>query len=281
MGSVGNQKLPELERFLKEHPHITYAVPSSPDYVSLREVFYLDSKANPLIIVRPQTAEDVAFLVNYAKSQDIKFVVRTGGHSLFGHSMVEGAMTIDLRDLAYVQVEQGQKSAKVGGGILQGELVTALHKEGFVTPTGTVPSVGYVGWAAYGGYGPLSAHFGMGVDQIIGAKIVNSTGAIVTANDDLLRGIKGAGGIFGIIVEVTVKVYPMRNVSTIFNLAYLLRHDIDPAIMILRGILSSLCSLSPPLGERPTISKKFSCLTIHRRCMLTLKCSFLRSSQVL
>lgn len=242
MSSVGNQKLTELEAFLSKHTHIAYAAPSSPEYVSLREVFYLDSKANPLIIVRPQTAEDVAILVNYAKSRDIKFVVRTGGHSLFGHSIVEGAMMIDLRDIAYVQVEQGHKSAKVGGGILQGELATALHKEGLATPTGTVPSVGYVGWAAYGGYGPFSAHFGLGVDQIIGAKIVDSDGAIVAANDDLLRGIKGAGGIFGIIVEVTVKVYPLRNVSAIFNSVYHLQDYTNPTVMISGGTFLSVTS---------------------------------------
>ncbi|KAE8445675.1 hypothetical protein EG329_012973 [Mollisiaceae sp. DMI_Dod_QoI] len=183
MDSAANQKLVKLEAFLKDYPHITYATPSSPNYASLREIFSLDCNANPLIIVRPQTAEDVALLVQYAKSQGIKFVV-----------------------------EPGKKSAKVGGGTLQGALAAQLFQEGLATPTGTVPSVGYVGWAAYGGYGPLSARFGLGADQIMGVKLVNPLGNIVEADDRLLRGIRGAGGIFGIIVEVVVKVYPLTKV---------------------------------------------------------------------
>ncbi|KUJ18388.1 D-lactate dehydrogenase [Mollisia scopiformis] len=212
MGSVGSQKLSELEVFLNKHPHITYATPSSPNYASLREIFSLDCKSNPPIIVRPQKAEDVGLLVQYAKSQGIKFAVRTGGHSLFGLSTIDGAMTIDMRDITYVHIEQGKKLAKVGGGTLQGDLATALHKEGLATPTGSVPSVGYVGWAAYGGYGPLSAQFGLGADQIVAAKIVDPSGKIVEADDKLLRGIRGAGGIFGIIVEITVKVYPLNKI---------------------------------------------------------------------
>ena len=44
--------------------------------------------------------------------------------------------------------------------------------------SGTVASVGYTGWATLGGYGPLILHYGLGVDQIIGAKIVNSLGEV-------------------------------------------------------------------------------------------------------
>lgn len=217
MGSSADIQLASLETFLKSHPNITYATPSSPNYDSLREIFCLDCKAVPLAIVRPQTAEDVSLLVKYAKSQGIKFVVRTGGHSLFGYSMADGAMTIDLRDISHVKVEEGKLSAKIGGGTLLGDIATQLLKHGLVTPTGTVPSVGYVGWAIYGGYGPLSPNFGLGADQILGAKIVNWKGEIVDADEKLLKGIRGAGGIFGIITEMTIKVYPLKNVSHLIS----------------------------------------------------------------
>jgi FAD/FMN-containing dehydrogenase len=79
--------------------------------------------------------------------------------------------------------------------------------------SGTIASVGYVGWATLGGYGPFSALYGLGADQIVGAKIVNATGELVVANDQMLRGIRGGGGIFGVIVELTIKVYPLKEVS--------------------------------------------------------------------
>ena len=65
----------------------------------------------------------------------------------------------------------------------------------------------------YGGYGPFSPHWGLGVDQIVGATIVDPNGDIVKADEALLEGIRGAGGLFGVIIDLTVKVYPLTSVS--------------------------------------------------------------------
>ena len=78
--------------------------------------------------------------------------------------------------------------------------------------SGTIGSVGYTGWATLGGYGPLTSHYGMGVDQILGAKVVNGSGEIQDADEEMLVGIRGGGGSLGIIVELTVKVYPVSTV---------------------------------------------------------------------
>jgi FAD/FMN-containing dehydrogenase len=110
-------------------------------------------------------------------------------------------------------VAEDRKSATVGGGILQGELVNALWDQGLATSTGTIPTVGYIGWASYGGYGPFSSHWGLGVDQIIGATLVNPYGEIIKADSALLEGIRGAGGLFGVILDLTIKVYPLTGVS--------------------------------------------------------------------
>lgn len=76
-------------------------------------------------------------------------------------------------------------------------------------------SVGYVGWATLGGYGPFSGMYGLGADQIAGARLVDARGELVDANEELLKGIRGGGGIFGVIVELTVKVYPLKEVSEV------------------------------------------------------------------
>jgi FAD/FMN-containing dehydrogenase len=65
----------------------------------------------------------------------------------------------------------------------------------------------------YGGYGPFSPHWGLGVDQIVGATVVDPNGDIVNADEALLEGIRGAGGLFGVIIDLTVKVYPLTSVS--------------------------------------------------------------------
>jgi FAD/FMN-containing dehydrogenase len=143
--------LTALETFLSQHSAIKYATPTSPNYASLRAIYNLDNFSSPLAIVRPQNAADVAAVVKFATSQGINFVVRSGGGNLFGKSQVQGAITIDMRDINFVEVEQHKTSARVGGGVLMGDLATVLDKEGLATAVGTIPFVGFIGWAVYGG----------------------------------------------------------------------------------------------------------------------------------
>lgn len=96
-------------------------------------------------------------------------------------------------------------------------LLRELSKDGLVTPTGTLSFLGLVGWNTYGGYGPIMSRYGLGVDNILAAKVVNAKGEVVVANKELLKGIRGAGGALGVIVELTVKVYPLGQVSRCFK----------------------------------------------------------------
>lgn len=69
-----------------------------------------------------------------------------------------------------------------------------------------------MGWATTGGFGPLAGKHGLGVDQIVAAKIVDATGQLVEADAETLRAIRGATGNFGIIVELTIRTYPISKV---------------------------------------------------------------------
>jgi FAD/FMN-containing dehydrogenase len=206
--------LSPLKEFLSSNPHIHHATRSSPDYSTLRSTYIINDNLHPSMIVRPQSADDVAGLIRVLTSHSIPFTVRTGGHDLFGRSVAHDAVTIDMRDIAHVKIDKASLSARIGGGIIVMDLLTQLGKENLVTAAGTIPSVGYVGWATHGGYGVLSQNYGLGADQILGAKVVNGKGKIVDADEKLLKGIRGGGGAFGVIVELTIKVYELDSVST-------------------------------------------------------------------
>lgn len=209
---AGNSLQHLVETLFQQHPKIPYAVPDSPNYGALRATFIVDNPAVPVAIARPQNAEDVSAIVSFCVSHNIPFVVRAGGNNLFGKSQVHDALTIDLRDIKYCHVDHDQGVAKIGGGILAGPLVEALSQAGVMTASGMVHFIGYFGWAAYGGYGPFSGRLGYGFEQIRGAKVVNWKGEIVDADKELLKGIRGAGGSFGVVVELTIAVYPLTKV---------------------------------------------------------------------
>jgi hypothetical protein len=53
----------------------------------------------------------------------------------------------------------------------------------------------------------------MGVDLILGAKLVNHEGRIVEADERMLQAIRGGGGTLGVIVEMRIKVFPLDKVQ--------------------------------------------------------------------
>ncbi|KAF5641536.1 6-hydroxy-D-nicotine oxidase [Fusarium sp. NRRL 52700] len=185
--------------------------PGSPSYNEAEQCF-IEKPVLTLGVVKPQNADDVALVLQFCIHNQIEFSIRGGGHDYAGRTLVDRALVIDMRDISYVVVSDDKRNARVGGGILSGDLAGVLGDQGLATPTGTISTVGYTGWATLGGYGPLTSHYGLGVDQILGTKIVNARREIQDASEDLLVGIRGGGGSLGIIVELTIKVYHIPKV---------------------------------------------------------------------
>ncbi|KAH6874906.1 hypothetical protein B0T10DRAFT_541011 [Thelonectria olida] len=252
---------------LKEHlsqTQVKLYTPDSADYADVESCFVV-RPIRTLAVARPQIAEDVVALLRFCVQNNVDFTVRGGGHDCAGRTRAQGALVIDMRDFNYVKVSADKKTARIGGGILFGRLIKELGERGLVTPCGTVPSVGYVGWSTLGGYGPLTARYGLGVDQICGAKIVNAEGEVVDANDDLLVGLRGGGGTLGIILELTIKVYPLVKLlhSTIVyessNLAAAMFSYAEYyEKLIATGELPAALQLQPMTVEMPNIGMAFA-----------------------
>lgn len=201
------------------HPTITVLLRSDPAFEATSKCYIITPNPNCLGLARPKSAEEVGALVKFCTTRSLPFVVRVGGHDCSARSQIPDALMIDLREICHVRVDEDdaaapgkQRTAKVGGGCLISGLLDELEKYGLVTPVGTISSVGYLGWAYVGGYGPLSSVYGMGLDQIVGAKVVTAAGERVEADKDLLKGIRGAAGALGVVVEVTIKVFPLDKV---------------------------------------------------------------------
>lgn len=133
---------------------------------------------------------------------------------MFGRTQVEDAVTIDIRGINHVEVNKSSHIARVGGGVITMNLLRELQKHEVTTPHPVTPSVGYTGWATHGGYGLLSSHYGLGVDQIVGARVVDAQGNIRDADEDMLTAIRGGGGAVALIYELIIKVYPSMKVES-------------------------------------------------------------------
>lgn len=187
---------------------------SNDEYENLRSPFNKNKTARPPAIIVPKDQGELVAAVKYCTSQEhpIPLTVRSGGHDLHGRYMSEDAVLLDVSQIDDIQVFPDRHTVTIGPGVQGLPLLQALDTHGLATAVGWCGRVSTVGWAAGGGYGVAHGVWGLGADNILGAKVITPgpEGKIVDTDDDpeLLWAIRGAGlGNFGIISELRLKVY--------------------------------------------------------------------------
>jgi alkyldihydroxyacetonephosphate synthase len=174
----------------------------------------------PACVVRPHSTADVQAVVRWANEQHVALVPYGGGTGLMGGAMADAAsVLVDFRDLArVVAIRRDDQQAVVQAGIVLGKLEDALQPEGLTlghdpwtlgiaTVGGAIStdSLGYRG----GQYGSMGA-------QVLGLEVVLPDGRLLrtravpksSTGPDLTQLFIGAEGVFGLITEATLQVFP-------------------------------------------------------------------------
>ena len=160
----------------------------------------------PDLVVRPRDASGVAAALRYAAEAGLPVSVRSGGHSLAGHSTNDGGMVIDLRHLREVRVlDRDTRRVRVGAGATWGQVAAALRQAGLALTAGDTASVGVGGLTLAGGIGWMVRRYGLAIDAVTAADVVTADGQLVradaTEHPDLLWALRGGGGNFGVVAQ--------------------------------------------------------------------------------
>src|SRR5687767_15823141 len=94
--------------------------PTDASFEADREVWNMTYQGSPMAIARVADAADVATAIRYARRNDIEIAVRSGGHSVAGHSTGDGVLVIDVRDLRGLHIDPEQRMAWAGAGLKVG-----------------------------------------------------------------------------------------------------------------------------------------------------------------
>jgi FAD/FMN-containing dehydrogenase len=170
---------------------------------------------HPALVVRCSNTSDVVEAVRFAREHDLPIAVRGGGHSVAGHSTCDDGIVIDLKALRTIELDSEKRIAHAGGGVTWGELDAATQEFGLAAPGGVFSRTGIAGLTLGGGYGWLRSTYGLACDSLISAEVVTADGSIVIAGDqtdedpELLWGLRGGGGNFGIVTRFTFNLHPV------------------------------------------------------------------------
>ncbi|KAH7837885.1 hypothetical protein Vadar_019240 [Vaccinium darrowii] len=204
--------------------------PKSPEFVPTLFAYFRNSrfntttKRNPTAIITAMHETHVQATVICAKNHSLLLRVRSGGHDYEGLSYVssEPFVILDLFNLRSIDIDIQAETAWVQAGATLGELYYSISQKSKVHafPGGVCASVGTGGHFIGAGYGNLLRKYGLSVDNIIDAKIVDVNGKILdrkSMGEDVFWAIRGGGASFGVILSWNLKLVSVPDVVTFFR----------------------------------------------------------------
>lgn len=196
----------------------------------------------PEMILRPRSEADVAAAMRFARAEGMQVSARSGGHHVWGASLREKGILLDLSEFKQISVNGSGGTADVGPSLWASDLMAGLAEQGQGFPVAHCATVPLGGYALGGGLGINGDEWGgMACNNILGGRLVVADGEILTVDErshpDLLWAMRGGGGALpGVVTEFKVKTYdrPAQVVSStyVFPIAML-----DAALTLLDGIV--------------------------------------------
>jgi hypothetical protein len=190
------------------------------------------------------SVNQVIAAVKFAKRHNVRLSILNSGHDFHGRNDAPNGLLLVIRTLKGARIlptftptaegakpvvsstkdkrsapQSGPAYVTFGAGYSTKELNDFLASANLFTLGAAHASVSVAGgWGQTAGHAPLSAHYGLGVDQVMEYKVVTADGALKVANavsnPDLFWALRGGGGgTFGVVVEATIKAHVSPKMS--------------------------------------------------------------------
>lgn len=177
--------------------------------------------------IKARHAGDVAAGVTFARENNLRLVVKGGGHSYLGTSNAPDSLLIWTRAMNAVVLHdafvgkgcEGRiapvPAVSAGAGAMWMDLYNAVTTEGGrYVQGGSCTTVGVAGLVQSGGFNSFSKGFGTAASGLIEAELVTADGQVRIVNacnePDLFWAIKGGGGgTFGVVTRLTLLTHDL------------------------------------------------------------------------
>ena len=176
--------------------------------------------------VAAKTTQDVVAAVNFARTNNLRLVVKGGGHSYQGTSNAADSLLIWTRHMNAITTHDAfvgagcvvstepQPAVSIEPGAIWGHAYNEVTtKGGRYVQGGGCTTVGVAGIILGGGFGSFSKAYGTAGASLIEAEVVTADGDVRIANTcsnpDLFWALKGGGGGFGVVTRVTLRTHEL------------------------------------------------------------------------
>ncbi len=192
------------------------------DTTNAMRVFETDGltahRSLPLVVVLPETVEQVSQVLRYCHDNTIRVVPRGAGTSLSGGSMpLQDAVLLGMsRFNCILEIDYPNRVAVVQPGVTNLGITKAVEHEGFYyapDPSSQIAcSIG--GNVAENAGGVHCLKYGLTANNVLGLEMVLVTGEVLRLGGkhldsegyDLLGLMTGSEGLLGVVTEITVRI---------------------------------------------------------------------------
>ncbi|KAH0460322.1 hypothetical protein IEQ34_010985 [Dendrobium chrysotoxum] len=248
-------------------------------FSSIQNLRTLTNSPKPLLILTPTQESHIQSSISCSNTLNILLRIRSGGHDYEGLSyastMSNFFIIIDLQKLNSITIDSSVSTAWVQAGATLGEVYYAIAMKSRVVgfPAGSCPTVGVGGHFSGGGLSTIMRAYGIAIDNIIDARIVNAKGEVLdreAMGEDLFWALRGGGGAsFGVILSYKIKLVQVPPKVTVFAISKTLEEGATKLVSKFQNIAYNLDkrlflqSLLQPVNENSpnkTIQATFSSL---------------------
>jgi glycolate oxidase len=189
-------------------------------------------KALPMIVVLPETTEQVSRILRYCFENDVKIVPRGAGTGLSGGALpLADAITLGLGKFNQIlEVDYANRCVVTQPGVTNLGITNAVQADGYYyapDPSSQIAcSIG--GNVAENSGGVHSLKYGLTTNNVLGVELVMMDGDVVRLGGkhldsegyDLLGVVTGSEGLLGVITEVTVRILKSPATATAVLLGF-------------------------------------------------------------
>lgn len=207
-------------------------------------------QARPAAVVLAESEQDVIDTVRLCHEAAVPFVARGSGTSLSGGSLpIKDGIVIALNRLNRIKkIDPEQRIAVVEPGVVNLHISQAVAEYGlYYAPDPSSQSICTIGGnVAFNSGGAHCLKYGMTSNHILGLKVVLADGEVVEMGSEGIEGVGvgpdliglfvGSEGLFGVALEITVRLMPKPELYRTVLAAY---HELETAGNAVAQIVAS------------------------------------------
>ena len=198
------------------HTGIVVVTPQDPSWDEARLAWNLHADQRPVAVAFPETADDVAAIVDLARDAGLRVAPQGTGHNATAITSLDDTILLKTERMQELTIDPATRTARAGAGVLWADVVNAAAEHGLAALAGSSPDVGVVGYTLGGGLSFLARKHGLAANKVTAIELVTADGRHVRTTEhnepDLFWALRGGGGSFGAVTAIEFELLPLTEV---------------------------------------------------------------------